>query len=193
MGRCVFCVESIIRCIDQAFNEKYPGLCTSISRPRAAHRYPAEVVPGELYLGDWQHAEDADALDHLNIMAVLTIHQRPRDLRVSRHRTQLAITQDDTDTEAILPHIPKAIDFIEKAREKGVATLVHCGAGISRSATLVIGYLMTHYKWNLDKALTHCTNARPVARPNVGFMRALQVSSRAKISIGRWKNGVWEM
>jgi len=33
-------------------------------------------------------------------------------------------TQDDTDTEAILPHIATAIDFIDKAKAKGVATLV---------------------------------------------------------------------
>ena len=59
----------------KVFSERYPGLCTSVSRPRAAHRYPAEVVPGELYLGDWQHAEDADALDHLNIMAVSLLAQ----------------------------------------------------------------------------------------------------------------------
>ena len=160
------------------FSALYPGLCTSVSRPRAAHRYPAEIVPGQLYLGDWQHAEDSDALDHLNIMAVLTIHQRPHDLRVSRQRTQLCITQDDTDTEAILPHISTAIDFIDKAKAKGVATLVHCGAGISRSATLVIGYLMTHNNWTLNTALTHCTNARPVARPNGGFMKALGTLER---------------
>ena len=38
--------------------------------------------------------------------------------------------QDDTDTEAILPHVTTAIEFIETAKTKGVATLVHCGAGM---------------------------------------------------------------
>ena len=35
------------------------GLCTSALKPRPAHRYPAEVFPKELYLGDWKHAEVA--------------------------------------------------------------------------------------------------------------------------------------
>ena len=108
----------------KAFSDKYPGLCTCVNRPRAPHRYPAELVPGELYLGDWQHAEDSEALSHLNIQAVLTIHQRPSDLKIARQRTHLCITQDDTDTEAILPHITTAIDFIQargsRAKVEGV-------------------------------------------------------------------------
>ena len=34
----------------------------SASKPRPAHRYPAEIFPKELYLGDWKHAEVAVAL-----------------------------------------------------------------------------------------------------------------------------------
>ena len=165
-----------------AFAAKYPGLCTTQSRPRAPRRYPAEVIAGELYLGDWQHASDDEALDHLNVGAVLTIHQRPHDLRVPRRRKHLCITQDDTDSDGILAHIEPAVAFIREASARGVATLVHCGAGISRSASLVVGFLMTQRRWSLARALAACVKARPQARPNAGFIKAL-TTLQAQLSI----------
>jgi len=57
----------LLDCPYSEFEESYPGLTSSFTKPRAAHRYPAELIPGHLYLGDWKHAEDSTALDHLNV------------------------------------------------------------------------------------------------------------------------------
>jgi len=40
----------------------WPVLYTGASR-----RYPGEIVPGALYLGAWQHAEDTERLDELSV------------------------------------------------------------------------------------------------------------------------------
>lgn len=157
------------------FENRYPGLCSSFAKPRAAHRYPAELIPGHLYLGDWKHAEDSSALDQLNVGSLVTIHQRPQDLVVDKWRRQLKITQDDTDTDAILEHFAAAFAFIDAAKHARRASLIHCGAGISRSATLAIAFLMRHHQWNLKQALEHTQLRRPPARPNEGFMKALQM------------------
>jgi len=51
--------------------------------------------------------------------------------------------------------------------------LVHCQAGISRSATLVIAYLIKHQKMNLKDAYLHVKSKRPQIGPNKGFIQQL--------------------
>ena len=53
------------------------------------------------------------------------------------------------------------------------ATLVHCGAGVSRSAALVMMYLMRSRQWSAQKAKEHVIAARSLASPNDGFWRVL--------------------
>ena len=51
--------------------------------------------------------------------------------------------------------------------------LLHCQAGVSRSATIAIAYLMHRNKWTLDTAYQHVLDARSIIQPNVGFMKQL--------------------
>jgi len=52
--------------------------------------------------------------------------------------------------------------------------LVHCLAGKSRSATIVIAYLMVVNNWTCDMAYKFLVAKRPVISPNLGFMGALK-------------------
>ena len=51
--------------------------------------------------------------------------------------------------------------------------LVHCAQGISRSATLVISYMVRHMDLTLKAALNRVRVRRSVAHPNSDFMRQL--------------------
>ena len=63
--------------------------------------------------------------------------------------------------------------FINGAVTGGGVCLVHCAAGISRSATAVLAYLVLHTRLSLREALGVVICARRPVWPNDGFMRVL--------------------
>uniref|UniRef100_A0A0K0F8E9 Protein-tyrosine-phosphatase n=1 Tax=Strongyloides venezuelensis TaxID=75913 RepID=A0A0K0F8E9_STRVS len=64
-------------------------------------------------------------------------------------------------------------DKIKITKDRGGKTLVHCVAGVSRSATLVIVYLMKHERMSLRQAYQYVKAKRPIIRPNVGFWKQM--------------------
>mmetsp|Transcript_2051 Transcript_2051/g.5687 ORF Transcript_2051/g.5687 Transcript_2051/m.5687 type:complete len:238 (-) Transcript_2051:26-739(-) len=60
-------------------------------------------------------------------------------------------------------------DFVQSGAKRGEKTLIHCAAGVSRSSTMVIAYLIKYQDLTLDAALARVREARPSAKPNEGF------------------------
>lgn len=56
---------------------------------------------------------------------------------------------------------------------KDGVVLVHCNAGVSRAAAVVIGFLMNSERLSFARAFALVKNARPAACPNPGFMEQL--------------------
>lgn len=63
----------------------------------------------------------------------------------------------------------------DSVRQKGGCTFVHCMAGISRSATVCIAYLMKHLCWELQNAFDFLKAKRSCVAPNLSFMGQLLV------------------
>lgn len=61
----------------------------------------------------------------------------------------------------------------EEAHQSGHGVLVHCQAGVSRSATIVIAYLMKHTLMTMTDAYKYVRSRRPVVSPNLNFMGQL--------------------
>lgn len=59
------------------------------------------------------------------------------------------------------------------ASEQG-KVLVHCRAGVSRSATICIAYLMQKQGLSLDSAFEFVVSRRPIIDPNLNFIQQLQ-------------------
>lgn len=62
--------------------------------------------------------------------------------------------------------------MFQVARQRG-RTLVHCVAGVSRSSSICIAYLMKYQNMPLDQAYRHCKRCRSVVHPNIGFFKQL--------------------
>ena len=79
--------------------------------------------------------------------------------------------EDDSRTD-LYHHLDTITRAIREEAEQGGVVLVHCVAGVSRSATLCLAYL-TRYYCSLEEAWQHVKTIRPWVRPNYSFMEQL--------------------
>lgn len=77
--------------------------------------------------------------------------------------------------------LEKSLAFVHSALSVGNGVgnppskvLVHCNAGISRSATIIIAYLIIHRGKSYEEALPAVRKNRPSAKPNSGFEAQLR-------------------
>ena len=87
--------------------------------------------------------------------------------------TYLHVSELDTPGANLRKHFEKCTAFINQAIAEGGKVLVHCYAGISRSSTIVIQYLMKEYGMKFAQAHLHVRNQRWFICPNPGFKKQL--------------------
>lgn len=86
----------------------------------------------------------------------------------------LRINIMDSTHADLAQHFDEVSDMIEEIRLNNGKTLVHCVAGVSRSASLCLAYLMKYSGMNLKDAFLHIKSVRPQIRPNSGFFQQLR-------------------
>lgn len=150
------------------------------SRAQRKKYFATEVLPNELFLGDFQNATDAEQLVGLGITHVVDAsnEQISRPVCAEHSIEYLAIDIADHPAADISGYFGLVIDFVHSARRSAVKerpskVLIHCRAGISRSATLVVAFLMTYLQVTLAEALRMVIGQRPIIFPNPGFLQHL--------------------
>ncbi|XP_073843231.1 mitogen-activated protein kinase phosphatase 3 isoform X1 [Musca autumnalis] len=139
---------------------------------------PVEIIPN-LFLGNAMHSNDARALQKYNIKYVLNVTKDlPNVFEASGGIQYLQIPITDHYSQDLAMHFPSAIQFIEEARSKNSAVLVHCLAGVSRSVTVTLAYLMHTQALNLNDAFTLVRDRKPDVSPNFHFMQQLHSFER---------------
>jgi protein-tyrosine phosphatase len=68
----------------------------------------------------------------------------------------------------------RMIDIIDSYLTNNQKVVVNCFAGVSRSSSIVIAYIMYKYNLTLEEAFQYVKSKRPIVQPNVGFMRQLK-------------------
>jgi len=140
--------------------------------------YPSEIIPDQLYLGNIHHALNYDTLSSLKITHVVNCTQSIENKFESKGVGYCRVPVNDKTSESILHYFVKAIRFIESVRNENFGKnnnriLIHCHAGISRSSTITIAYLMYSWKLTMFDAITHVQSKRYIIQPNQGFKNQL--------------------
>jgi predicted protein tyrosine phosphatase len=87
--------------------------------------------------------------------------------------TSLRVPVEDDRSEDIYPYLDHCADAIAELIKHKESVVVHCMAGVSRSAVIVLAYLIKYEKRSLRNAYNFVANKRPVIRPNSTFFAAL--------------------
>ncbi|XP_003202587.1 dual specificity protein phosphatase 16 [Meleagris gallopavo] len=164
------------------FSSCFPGLCegkstlvpTCISQPclPVSNIGPTRILP-HLYLGCQRDVLNKEMIQQNDIGYVLNASNTcPKpDFIPESHFLRVPVS--DSFCEKILPWLDKSVDFIEKAKASNGRVLVHCLAGISRSATIAIAYIMKRMDMSLDEAYRFVKEKRPTISPNFNFLGQL--------------------
>lgn len=141
---------------------------------------PVYELPGRLYLGGWEDGEEGQILIQnlisRDISLIIGVGFITHPALGSPLRAVM-ITRNIEDYQDQAPELQEFINHvlpkIYEALEKGENVYVHCHAGISRSSTVVMAYLMKYHEMSYDEALGYVRQFRPAVHPNPGFSRML--------------------
>ena len=81
---------------------------------------------------------------------------------------------DDEPNENITKYFYTVHNIISNAIANKQNVIVHCAAGMSRSPTLVLAYLMIENKWCFEEAYNYMKAKRPYISTNIGFIKQLK-------------------
>ncbi|KAJ8961229.1 hypothetical protein NQ318_008912 [Aromia moschata] len=135
-----------------------------------------DQIEDNLYLGGLAAAKDISTLSKYKITHIVTIDTcpLPRNILQLKHITTKYIQLSDLPKEDLLTHFDDAETFIKEGLSKG-AVLVHCYFGVSRSATIVIAYIMKKYQIPYQEAFERVKAKRSIVFPNQGFVSQLKL------------------
>ena len=131
-----------------------------------------EILKDKLYLGNYDFALNNELLMKKNISCIL-VCGKELECKFPNKFKYFKIDLNDYIEESILPHIDKCVQFInENIKEKKI--FVHCNAGVSRSPSIIIAYLIKSFNYSFNYAYNFVKSKRNIIKPNDKFLKELQ-------------------
>ena len=135
--------------------------------------HPATKVADFLFLGNMNDAANAESLTALGIDHVLNVTAVEPSYTMSNNITYKQLHAADNGSQNIKQHFNEAFRFIDAAKKSGGSVLIHCQAGVSRSPTIAIAYLIKYFSMKMLDAYQFIKIRRTIISPNLNFMGQL--------------------
>ena len=127
-------------------------------------------ITDKIYLGNEDTARDKELLKKLNISNILICAEGCNTFYPDEYKYKILYLDDAVD-EDLLSWIKEAFEFIDSSKDN---IYIHCVMGISRSASIVIAYIMYKNKMTFNEAFDFVAKKRKVISPNTGFQNQLK-------------------
>jgi dual specificity phosphatase 12 len=141
-----------------------------------------QIIPN-LWVGNIYSAHNNDFLKNNNIKLIINCTPNKEFTDLKLHKIRIPV-EDDLKIESnkkLLAYGIQAIPLIKQVLDDNMGVLVHCMAGIQRSASIVSLYLMKYYGFNLEESINYIKSRRPITfYNNINFLTALKVYEKNK-------------
>lgn len=134
---------------------------------------PTEILPN-LYLGSAFNAYNQDQLNRINANVIINVTKEIDNFHESKLKfTYYKYPIADDNNEQIWEILKITYEQIDLHLAKGDCVLVHCYMGASRSASVVINYLMKSKQQSYNRVYNFVKTARPVVNLSELFTSTL--------------------
>jgi len=104
--------------------------------------HPSMIIDDFLYHGELSHARNIDLLRELNIRNIITVYNVKLKKEILNNFNVLWIDIHDIPLADISEYFEETNKFLDACKTKNEKVLVHCQMGVSRSASIVLAYLL---------------------------------------------------
>ncbi|GAM23686.1 hypothetical protein SAMD00019534_068610 [Acytostelium subglobosum LB1] len=136
-----------------------------------------------LYIGSQDAAFNREELSHNSITMILNVGFGIQNaFTADPSITYLSVDILDDIDQNIVDCLPPCFKFLDEAITRDTGVLVHCNAGVSRSATVLIAFLIRRLRQPLSICHSIVKSARKQVQPNQGFMKQLANYERVELA-----------
>lgn len=136
----------------------------------------ADLVINNIWLGNKSSSQDRDFLNSnkinfvVNCTTDITIPEWYKYDDINYIRLPIYDWNSESNNNILKDEIMNIINTINTYKNKNQNILVHCFAGMQRSATVIACYLMYYYKFRPEHAILYIRNKRDIAfKPHPTF------------------------
>lgn len=177
---CKRCGEKIFQTPHSHINAEYPCISCAVhiegwqppDNEKASEHY-AHVFNG-LFISDIFGPQNVSWVQARDFGGIIDLSNTPTPMKFAKRHEVMRIAVDDNAHTNLTPYFERTYRFIDSYLKKGKNVLVFCRAGRSRSASIVLYYLMKTFALSTDEALAYLKKKRPQVGPISAFIKQLE-------------------
>lgn len=137
-----------------------------------------QIIP-RIWLGNFDSSQNIDFIRNNRITVIINCTKDLPFLDISGIYKYRVPVHDNLEREEILSMvilIDKILPIIDEHFRSGKVILIHCAAGMQRSAIIVLSYLYNYHYHDAREALVRIKTIRPIAfTPYMNFSQSFRL------------------
>lgn len=129
----------------------------------------------KIYQGNKLDAENVEYLQKCDIKYVVNATKHLENFGENYNIEYYRVYINDTVNDVFGQKLNDVTKWLhDKICKKNGNVFIHCHAGISRSSTITLSYMMKYLGYSLENAFIHLRRGRNIVNPNSSFWKELE-------------------